>query len=321
MKQYIKLYEQFTNESKYVLDFNNPNFFISDNTINSFISKLKQLDSTLKYDSSKNGKGFKSKLAYITTSLSGLEIRNLISKFIPKYDNLKIIPLKVNENDIRISPKDSTGRSFEKGKTYMVTTQFGNKGNTMNWNTVHNKVQLQLAGANNIQWFDPSELTIKQIYYNDKFIDIDTYNNILLKDKLTKVIDLNNKTDINESFIDTLSKLSKYTLLLPGFMKILGIASNVLGKKYNISELNNISNYLITNSAKLENTYKKAIFNIINPILKDKTNTNTDNIIKDLLYLLVANNYNNGFNIDSNLIKQETLKLLPIVLKSNGANI
>lgn len=74
------------------ITFYNDKFFIADNTLQSFVDQLKNIDKSLIYDKSKNGSLKNGRIVHIKSSVINHEqIRNLISEFIKKYDWLKIV--------------------------------------------------------------------------------------------------------------------------------------------------------------------------------------------------------------------------------------
>jgi hypothetical protein len=71
------------------IEFHNPNFFVSDNTISSFIKLLKKNDNTIKEFSTRgSGNGFR--IIYINTLLPISQVKELIHIFIQKYEFLNI---------------------------------------------------------------------------------------------------------------------------------------------------------------------------------------------------------------------------------------
>lgn len=86
-----KIYEQQT-KSSFIITLRNPEFYISPNTIKSFINQLRRLDRDLIYDEKHNGVtgDRKGKLVYIKSELPTNDIRELANEFIQKYDHLTI---------------------------------------------------------------------------------------------------------------------------------------------------------------------------------------------------------------------------------------
>jgi hypothetical protein len=92
IKRTQKLMEELnqTNPMKnYTITFTNDKFFISDNTLASFINRLKKIDPELKHDPKLNGSGKNHRLVYIKSSvITHEQIRNLIKQFVENYDYL-----------------------------------------------------------------------------------------------------------------------------------------------------------------------------------------------------------------------------------------
>lgn len=85
-ENYISL-EKENSLKNFLITFINEKFYISDNTILSFIKMLKKLDPTLLHDTTKWGRSKNSRSIIIRSSnLTQLQIKDLIKKFIDKYD-------------------------------------------------------------------------------------------------------------------------------------------------------------------------------------------------------------------------------------------
>ena len=74
----------------YEITFTNDKFFISDNTISSFVKKFQKVDANMKYDPKRNGSLPHAKIIYVKSSLTQADLKPLISEFESNYDWLKI---------------------------------------------------------------------------------------------------------------------------------------------------------------------------------------------------------------------------------------
>ena len=89
--KHLKLYEEINPMKNYTITFTNPKFFIADNTLQSFVTRLKKLDPALKHDPKLNGAGKDHRMIYIKSSvITHEQIRNLILQFTQNYDYLSM---------------------------------------------------------------------------------------------------------------------------------------------------------------------------------------------------------------------------------------
>ena len=74
----------------FVVTFVNEKFYTSDNTLKSFLDKLKKLDPDLIHDPKQDGKGKNQRIIYVKSILEQSEIKKLMSEFEKNYDWLKM---------------------------------------------------------------------------------------------------------------------------------------------------------------------------------------------------------------------------------------
>ena len=74
----------------YEITFTNEKFFISDNTLSSFVKKFQKIDANMKHDPKRNGSLPHARIIYVKSSLTQAELKPLISEFEQNYDWLKI---------------------------------------------------------------------------------------------------------------------------------------------------------------------------------------------------------------------------------------
>lgn len=93
--------EQVAVGTKYEIIFINTSFYISDNTLTSFVNRLRKLDPDLEYDPKMNGSMKSSKILYVRSAvLKHEDIRREMNSFIQKYDHLQmqVVVPKVHES-------------------------------------------------------------------------------------------------------------------------------------------------------------------------------------------------------------------------------
>lgn len=90
MADFFKTFENVNLQKKYEVTFTNPHFYIADKTVETFVKRLEKMDQKLQYDSTKNGKVQNGRIIYIKSILTQSDINNVIGKFVPNYEHLKI---------------------------------------------------------------------------------------------------------------------------------------------------------------------------------------------------------------------------------------
>lgn len=85
------LHENVMTSTRFEISFTNPRFFISDNTVEAFVNRLRKLDPELGYDPKLSGKMKDSKVIYVESSkLTHPDIKGEFAGFVQKYDNLQM---------------------------------------------------------------------------------------------------------------------------------------------------------------------------------------------------------------------------------------
>lgn len=77
--------------TRFEISFTNPRFFISDNTVNAFVNRLRKMDPELFFDEKASGRMKDSKVIYIESNkLTHPDIKGEFAGFVQKYDNLQM---------------------------------------------------------------------------------------------------------------------------------------------------------------------------------------------------------------------------------------